>query len=124
MLKKLFAAIVAVLIFNMATVAFASGLPEKEAKLTEKVRTNILKLGTGPDAKVELKLKDGSKLKGYVKESDENQFVVVDPQGGETAVPYSNAQQVKGKNHIKGVYLVVGFTAALVILILIVLRGS
>ena len=69
MLKKLFSAIVAVLVFNLATVSYASGSTEKEAKLIAKVRTNILKLGTGPDARIEMKLKDGSKLKGYVKET-------------------------------------------------------
>lgn len=114
----------AVLIFNLATVAFASGSTEKEAKLTEKVRTNILKLGTGPDAKIELKLKDGSKLKGYVKEADENKVVVVDSMGGETTVPYSNAKQVKGNNLNKRVFFVVGFVAFLLIVLLIAGAGS
>lgn len=120
MLKKLVTALVAVLIFNLATVAYGSDPTSKEAKLIEKVRINILKLGTGPDAKIEMKLKDGSKLKGYVKEADENKFVVVDSVGGETTVPYPNAKQVKGNNLNKRVFFVVGFVAFLVIVLLIV----
>jgi small nuclear ribonucleoprotein (snRNP)-like protein len=124
MLKKIITALVAILIFNLATVAYVSDPTSKEAKLIEKVRTNIVKLGTGPNAKVELKLKDGSKLKGYVKEADENKFVVVDSLGAETTVPYPNAKQVKGNNLNKRVFFVIGFVAFLVIVLLIGGAGS
>lgn len=124
MLKKLFTIFLAVFVFNMATVSHAANTTEKEAKLMAKVRTNILKLGTGPDAKVDMKLKDGSKLKGYVKEADDNRFVVVDSAGVETVIPYSNAKQVKGNNLNKGVYFAIGLAAFLVITLLIVGAGS
>ena len=66
------------LVLNLAIApsAFASGNPEKEAKFAEKVKTNIAKLGTGPEAKVEIKLKDGTKIKGYVTEASVDKFVV------------------------------------------------
>lgn len=92
----------------------------KEEKHAIKVRTNVIKLGTGPDAKVEVKLKDKTKLKGYVVESNDNQFVVMNAKTGE-AVPitYSSIKQVKGNNLSTGVVILIGvgiFIVALLIL--------
>jgi hypothetical protein len=54
--------------FFCFTSAFAETKEEKEAKLAEKIKVSVIKLGVGKDAKVSLKLKDGKKLKGYIKE--------------------------------------------------------
>lgn len=71
----------------------------KEEKFTGKVKTEIAKLGTGTDAAIKIKLKDGTKIKGYVTEVGENQFVVMNSKTGQAvSVPYSQVDQAKGNN--------------------------
>ncbi|MEO6050713.1 MAG: hypothetical protein ABIP78_05195 [Pyrinomonadaceae bacterium] len=48
---------------SLSAVAFGETKEEKESKFAEKVKANVTKLGTGKDAGVEVKLKDGTKLK-------------------------------------------------------------
>ena len=88
-----------VLVINLSLGAtiYAETKVEKETKFAEKVKTDVAKLGTGKDSRIQVKLKDGTKLKGYVSQISENSFVVVDEKTGALAeVPYPNAKQVKG----------------------------
>ena len=51
----------------------------------------------GKGALVRVKLRDGTKLAGYVSEANENSFVIVDSKtGAATNVPYPQVKQVKG----------------------------
>ena len=52
--------------------AFASSKPEKDAALAQKIKAGILKLGMGPSSSVKLRLKDKTKLAGYISEVGEN----------------------------------------------------
>ena len=77
MFKKYLTLILAVFVINLSLCAsaFASTTnEEKAAKLAEKVHANIVKLGTGKDALVEVKLLDKTKLKGYVSEIQRKKF--------------------------------------------------
>lgn len=109
MFKQILSFTLVVLLFNVmaANSAYAgSSKEEKEARFAEKVKAGIAKLGTGKEARVEVKLKNKTKLKGYVSQINENSFVVVeDKTGAATEVPYSNAKQVKGNNLSKNVTL-------------------
>lgn len=70
---------------------------KKAAKRTEKIKTKIGKLGTGEKAKVKVKLSDGTKLKGYVSRTADDNFVVTDAETGKaTTVPYNRTKQVSG----------------------------
>jgi hypothetical protein len=67
-----------------------------EIKFAEKVKTKIAKLGSESDTNVHLKLKDGTKLEGYVREIKPNSFRVKDKKTGLTIeVGYSQVKQVK-----------------------------
>jgi hypothetical protein len=57
--------------------AHAKSTAEKQARFTEKVKTGILKLGVGEQARVELKLIDKSKLKGYIQEAGADSFATI-----------------------------------------------
>lgn len=93
----------------LASSTFAGSTDEKKAALAEKVKSGIVKLGTGPTAKVEVKLYDNTKLKGYVSEANEDHFVVVDAKTGfHTEVPYPQVKQVKGNNLSEGVKILIG----------------
>jgi len=71
----------------------------------------LLKLGTGKDARVKIKLRNGTKLKGYVSEiNDESFFVVEDSTGATTEVPYPQTKQVKGNNLSSGAKIAIGIT--------------
>ena len=122
MLKKVFLMSIVMLVVNLAVAPFAlaSDNPEKEAKFAEKVKTEITKLGTGTDAKVRIKLKDGTKLDGYVSEINDGSFTVIDKKSGNT-VPgsYPSVKQVKGNNLSSGVIVAIGFAAFFVVIILI-----
>ncbi|HRJ88360.1 MAG TPA: hypothetical protein PLN05_02950 [Pyrinomonadaceae bacterium] len=85
----------------LVSAAVPSNDDEKQA---EKTRVEIRKLGTGPDAQVELELRDKTKVKGYVSEANENDFVVVDPNTKtSTTVAYPQVRKAKGNNLSGGV---------------------
>jgi hypothetical protein len=104
MLRKMVSMLLICLVMNMAV--FANG--NKESKLTEKVKSEVTKLGTGTDSKVKVKLKDGTKLKGYISEIKSDSFVVINEDGVSSEVPYPNAKQVKGNNLSTGVKIAIG----------------
>ena len=73
----------------------------KQTRNVEKVKENVRRLGTGEAARVELKLWDGRKLKGYIRETGEGDFSVVDAKtGAAQAVIYAEVRQVKGSNGV------------------------
>ena len=130
MMKKILSLMLVGLLINLMAVnsVYADPKAEKEARFAEKVKAGIAKLGTGREARIEVKLKDKTKLKGYVSQINENSFVVVeDKTGMVTEVPYPNAKQVKGNNLSKNVTLtlvLVGILAVAVILAATVFAGN
>ena len=114
MLKK-YLAFVLIGLLTTAPPLWAKSKAEKEAQQTEKIKTAILKLGTGPDARVNLKLRDKTKAVGYIQTAGAESVVVADTAtGATTTVPYPNVTQVKGHNLSTGakVAIVLGITAA------------
>ncbi len=100
----------------------ASTNPEKEAQFVEKVRAGIAKLGTGTEARVEVKLRDKRKLKGYIGEAGADSFTVIDAKTGvATAVPYPQVKGVKGNNLSEGarIAIVVGLVAVAIISVVV-----
>lgn len=120
MLKKLISIALAGLLFQVAcarTVVANTGA-EKEARAIEKIKAGLAKLGTGKEARVEVKLKGKTKLKGYLSEVADDHFVVIDAKSGEaTKVLYPQVGQVKGNNLSSGakVAILVGIAVALLL---------
>jgi len=70
---------------------------------------SLSKLGTGAEACIEVKLRDKTKLTGYVSEAGEDSFVIVDEKTGATStVTYAQVQQVKGNNLSKAAEIALG----------------
>ncbi|MBC7901392.1 MAG: hypothetical protein H7070_15215 [Saprospiraceae bacterium] len=110
MFNKTASLMLAGLLLNMAlaTPAYA-GPKEKDARFAEKVKQGIARLGTGESARVEVKLRDKTKLKGFVKEAGSDSFTVADAKTGvETRVAYSNTKQIKGHNLSTGAKIAIG----------------
>ena len=100
--------------------ALAGSSPEKEARFAQKVKSEIAKLGIGPEARVNLKLRDKTKLKGYISEVGDQSFAVVDDKtGSATTVAYPQVKQVQGNNLNTGVKIAIGI--AIVVAICLIL---
>jgi hypothetical protein len=73
----------------------------------------------GKEAKVQVKLKDGTKLKGFISEITDDYFVVTNEKDGQsTAIPYPQAKQVKGNNLSTGATIAIAVGVALLLGIL------
>ncbi|HMT07913.1 MAG TPA: hypothetical protein PKA82_07905 [Pyrinomonadaceae bacterium] len=108
MLKKSITTMLIGAILGSATFVTAASPSTNDEKDAEKVRTDIRRLGTGPDAQVKLELRDKSKVEGYVSEANDNDFVVVDPKSGtSTTVAYPQVRKAKGNNLSGGVKIAI-----------------
>ncbi len=67
MFKKIVSLVLIAGLMNVAGIALAYAKEDKEACFTEQVKKGISKLGTGEVTQVEVKLRDKTKLKGYIK---------------------------------------------------------
>lgn len=126
MYKKLLTLVLAVLLTNVVAVQFAQAATkeEKQAQATQKIKDGVSRLGVGEKARVEIKLKDNKKLKGYIREAGPDSFVVVDSKTGvATEVAYSQVERIKGHNMSTGAQIAIfaGIGAAVVFVILFVL---
>jgi len=97
MFRKIFAmmlsATVLLVAFGLQS-ARAQGLTDTRA--TEKIRSNVQKIGVGGNARVDVKLRDNTQLKGYISDASQDSFTVVDNQtGARNTVLYANASSVK-----------------------------
>ena len=103
-------------LFLCSTSVAAGSKEEKEAKLAAKVRASVAKIGTGPAARVEVRFRDKTKLKGHVDRIAEDHFVVInDRTGAATTVAYPQVKQVKGNNLSTGAKIAIGIGIVLVI---------
>ena len=126
MFKKPLAMVLAGLLFTTvlgAGTTSANAKTDRQARFAEKVRLNIAKLGTGSQALIAIKLKDKSKVAGYISEVREDSFVVVHPKFGTvTSVNYADVAQARGNNLSTGAKIAIGIAigaGAVLILLLI-----
>lgn len=102
-----------------SAVAFGKSKSEKAAEFTGKVKAHILKLGTGETARVKLKLRDKTKLEGYVTEAGADSFTVIDTKTGAAAtVAYPQVAQAKGNNLSTGAKIAIGVGIGVALLII------
>jgi hypothetical protein len=103
----------------------AKSKAEKEAERTQKVKADIAKLGVGKDARIAIKLRDKTKLAGYISSVDADSLAISDLKtGSATTVAYSEITQAKGQNLSTGAKIAIGIAigagATLLIILLIV----
>ena len=74
------------------------GQTNRSASREEKVKAQVAKRGTGSKARVTVKLNDGSKLKGYISQADDDSFSLTDSKSGQTrTLAYADVAEVKGQ---------------------------
>ncbi len=129
MLKRVLAMTLVSLFVNSA--AFALPDPpgsksDKQEQLVERVRLGIARIGIGKEAVVEVRLRDRSKLNGYISQSDQNQFVVTNEKT-RVAVPvdYKDVVKVNGHNLSTGAKIGIGIAIgfALTVLVIFLIKG-
>ena len=116
-------ALAAALLSVFGTVPARAAAPkskaEKEAAFVLKLKESMARLGTGTEARVEVKLKDKTKLKGYVSAVNDEGFSVVDAKTGvATHVAYPQVQKVKGHNLSTGAKVAIGLGALVAVLVI------
>jgi hypothetical protein len=122
MLKKLLSLLLVAFLINLAGVrlAYADSKEEKQARFAEKVKSNVLKLGTGETARVKVKLHDKTKLAGYISAADNEGFTVTNPKTGTaTLVTYPQVKSVQGNNLSTGAKIAIGVGIAATIIFII-----
>ena len=74
--------------------AGAQSLGNQQA--TEKIRSKVLKMGVGVNARVEAKLRDNTRVKGYISDSNQDSFTVVESNSGSNkTISYADTSSVK-----------------------------
>src|SRR4051812_13121961 len=97
MIRKTFVLIVSGILlwatFGLRTALAQTG---KDLQLAGEARAKVQKLGLGRDARVEVKLRDNTKLKGYISEAGQDSFTVTDSKtGAAQPVAYSDVSRLK-----------------------------
>ncbi len=88
---------------------------------TTRVKTAVQKRGTGEKKRVEVKMLNGTKLKGYVSQSDEDSFTLVDAKTKQpSSIAYRDVAKVsnrlsKGDKITLGIVAGAGIVAAIVL---------
>ena len=114
------------LLFFSAGARIISAAPQQGQSVahTEKVKAGVKKLGVGESAHIEVRLHDGTKLKGYVKEVSGESFAVFDTKTAAThTVRYEQVDQLKGKGLSTGAKVGIGFAIAFGVLGALVIYG-
>ena len=97
MFKKFLALVLTLLIINLFFIntAFAQ-IADNEDILSRNVKNTVAKIGTEPNRKLKVTLKDGTKLKGYITEIKNDHFDVLDTRTSKvTTIQYSNVKEAK-----------------------------
>src|SRR5687768_5388389 len=101
MVRKVVTVLLVGLVLNLGGVrlAYADSKEEKQARFVEKIKANVLKLGTGESTRVKVKLRDQGKLEGYISDAGAETFTVTDRKTGlATTVAYPQVKSVQGNN--------------------------
>jgi hypothetical protein len=130
MFRKILSVALAGLLIQLACAypAFAATDSKKDIERAEKVRNGVARLGTGPDARVKLKLKDKTKYEGYISEAGADGFSITDAKTGNTAdIAYSEVKQIKGNNLSTGAKIAIGIgigAGAVLLIVFLVIASN
>ncbi len=129
MFEKLLSPALAILLTIMAMpVCVRAQLKTAKAPpQADQIKAKVTRLGTGRQAQVEVRLKDNSKLKGYIGKIGEERFTVIDPKRGTvTPAPYDQVQQIKDTNTqgLRALAVGASVVGGLMLVVFLVLRGS
>jgi hypothetical protein len=94
---------VAVLINAQLLLARAKGVANPD-----QMKAEVFKRGTGEKAKVKVKLRDGSEVRGYISKANEDSFEVQEKSGKSVTIAYADAISVRKPGMSKGAKIGIG----------------
>ena len=69
----------------------------------QSLKNKLTEFGTGSEARISVKLKNKTSVSGFVKEVNENSFVVVNEQTNSAeTIDYKSVKKIKGRNNLTG----------------------
>lgn len=75
---------------------FAQAQNDRDSRLALNIKNTVARVGTEPNRKIKVKLRDGTKLKGYITEIKDDYFALLDDKSGKiVSVQYSQAAEAK-----------------------------
>ena len=81
----------------------------KDTPSPEKIKQKVIKFGVGEKARATVKLKNGTRIKGYISQASENDFTVRDAKtDAPTVVSYGDVEKIKGHNLSTGAKIAIG----------------
>ena len=98
---------------------------DTQTRATEKAKISVAKFGTGGKL-TEVKLNDGTKIKGYITEIKDDRFVLVSKKNGASVnVPYNEVKNVRRTfTTFQRVVVITGVTLAVIVLIPVICLAS
>ena len=112
--------------FNVAPVFAAQRNDETES--IEKVRLKAAKLGVGDKARVTVRMKDGTKIKGFITQAGANDFTVRDRKTGDpTTILYRDVAKLednRGHSTLRNVLIGVGIGAGAFFAVIVIIFAS
>lgn len=96
MCKKLFSLALVVLLCHGGDALLGRNVSGQGGTVDDKIKASVAKRGTGPKAKVTVKLKDKTTLKGYISNASGDSFTLSDSKTGQVrTLAYSDVAEVK-----------------------------
>ena len=96
MFKKIFATTLSGILFSLTCGVQPTGAQTINNVEAGQVRAKVQSIGAGPKARVEVKLRNKTKVKGYVSGSGSDSFTVINSQSGSAeTVAYADVAEVK-----------------------------
>jgi hypothetical protein len=96
--KRLFVALLGLtLLFTNLQLINAQTSTGNNAATVEKIKANVTRRGTGEKARVNVKMLNGTKIKGFITQAGEDSFTLTDSKTKQTStLAYSDVAKVKG----------------------------
>jgi hypothetical protein len=92
---------------------------DETAYRTDNIRQQVAKIGTGPKARVEVKLSNRSSYVGYISEANATSFVVVDKAAKSNSINYADVASLYHSGGKTGLWIAVAAGAGLAVALLI-----
>lgn len=96
------------LITNLQPINAQISADSRDAAIN-KIKANVTKRGIGEKARVNVKMLNGTKMKGYISQAGNDSFTLTDSKTKQTStLAYSDVAQVKGTGLSKGAKILIG----------------
>jgi sRNA-binding regulator protein Hfq len=94
------------------------------AATVEKIKANVTKRGTGEKARVNVKMLNGTKMKGFISQAGDDSFTLTDSKTKQTStLAYSDVAQVKKQGLSTGAKILIGVGVGVAVTVVVLAVG-